>query len=147
MRVVSTSDLAEVLRNTNNDVKLWIYNAFDVMLPQEIIGEVGLKMNPYHKAVYDFERALQGPAFSMMQNGVKVDLLMLQRELKRAREEQKDLGSYVRSLALAVWKDGLNVNSPAQMKDFFYYDPAGYGLKPRFNGTGANRKVTCDRNA
>ena len=91
---VRTEQLEEYLRIASPDAQLWIYNAFDVMLPQEIFDEVQRRMHPRHLNTYEFEKALQGLAFSMMINGVKVDMLLLARELKRASVLLSGLETY-----------------------------------------------------
>lgn len=147
MLQVKATELTEYLRDASPDAKLWIYNAFDVMLPQEIFDEVQGRMNANQQATYEFEKAMQAPAFSMMLNGVKVDMLLLAQELKRAKGAEKDLTNYVRSLAIAAWGDGINVRSPSQMCELFYLDPAGFQCSRHYEGTGAKRHLTTNRKA
>lgn len=144
---INTDDLSTYLRSSTNDAQLWIYNSFDVMLPLEILDEVRSRMTPNQLKTYEFEKALQAPAFSMMLNGVKVDMLLLARELKRAKGVYVDLESYVRSLACAAWGDGINVSSPKQMCDLFYLSPQGFQCTKQYKGTGAKRHLTCERTA
>ncbi|KKN65219.1 hypothetical protein LCGC14_0483950 [marine sediment metagenome] len=144
---VKTSELSDYLRNSTNDAQLWIYNSFDVMLPQEIFDEVEKRMTKNQLNTYAFEKALQSPAISMMLNGVLVDMLLLARELKRAKGAQAELEIYVRSLACAAWGDGINVNSPQQMCDLFYLSPTGFQCSKRYEGTGAKRHLTANRKA
>jgi len=144
---VKTEDLASYLRTCTPDAQLWIYNGFDVLLPPEIFSEVQSRMSENQLHTYAFQKALQGPAFSMMQNGVRVDLLLLARELKRAKASREELSGYVRSLAIAAWGDGINVDSPAQMCDLFYLSPNGFQCSKQFTGTGAKRHLTCERKA
>jgi len=147
MKIVKTSELTDYLRASSPDAKLWIYNAFDVMLPLEIFEEVKSRMTENQKHTYRFEKALQGPAFSMMQNGIKVDMALLAQETKRAKKELEDLESYVRSLAIAVWGDGINVRSPAQMCQLFYLDPNGFQCQKHYEGVGQKRHLTTNRKA
>jgi len=147
MLQVKASELTEYLRDASPDAKLWIYNAFDVMLPQEIFDEVQGRMNANQLSTYEFEKALQAPAFSMMLNGVKVDMLLLAHELKRAKKSEEELTSYVRSLAIATWGDGINVRSPSQMCELFYLDQSGFQCSRHYEGTGAKRHLTTNRKA
>ena len=147
MQIINTTELTSYLRDCTTDAKLWVYNAFDVMLPLEIFDEVSSRMNTNQLATYEFEKALQAPAFSMMQNGVKVDALLLVQETRRAKKELENLESYVRSLAISSWGDGINVRSPAQMAQLFYHDPAGFQCQKHYNGVGSKRHVTTDRKA
>ncbi len=147
MLVLKTNNLTEYLRDASPDAKLWVYNAFDVLLPLEIFGQVESRMNANQLATYEFEKALQGPAFSMMQNGVLVDMGLLLKETARAKAEEDELQIYVRSLAVAAWGDGINVRSPAQMAQLFYHDEAGFQCQPHYNGSGNKRSITTDRKA
>jgi len=144
---VNTDDLSSYLRSSTNDAQLWIYNSFDVMLPLEILDEVKSRMSPNQLKTYEFEKALQAPAFSMMLNGVRVDMLLLARELKRAKDSYNDLENYVRALSCAAWGDGINVNSPKQMCDLFYLSPNGFKCSKHYEGTGAKRHLTANRKA
>jgi DNA polymerase-1 len=144
---INTEVLQEYLKTTTPDAQLWVYNSYDVMMPLEILDEVYSRMSENQKKTYEFEKALQAPAFSMMQNGVKVDMLLLARELKRAKGAYVDLESYVRSLAIAAWGDGINVNSPKQMCDLFYLSPNGFQCTKHYKGIGAKRHLTCERTA
>lgn len=131
----------------NSDELLWVYNAHDVMLPLEILPQVQSRMNARHRAIYGFERACQAVAWSMMVTGVKVDQILLKKETRRCEAEIEDLKGYVRSLVLAVWGDGINVNSPEQMKQLFYHDPSGFRFKPKHTGAGQKRRETTERKA
>jgi DNA polymerase-1 len=147
MRVLETETLAETLAEAPPDVKLWAYNAFDVLLPLEILEIVKGKMSVNQKLFYDFERNLQGPALSMMLTGVKTDPHHLAEALIKQEAKLKDLERYVQQLALAVWDQGLNVKSPPQMHDFFYFNENGFNLRPKMTGSGTSRRITADRNA
>lgn len=147
MRIVTTENLSSHMREAPDDFKLWVYNCFDVMTPHEILEKVGRKMTANQKAVYDFTRSLQGPAISMMLNGVLTDKHYLLKVLAEWKEKYEELSRYVSSLALAVWDEDINVNSHTQMKEFFYYDDSGFKLKPRYTGSGNKRRVTTERTA
>ncbi len=146
MRVVQTQNLAAELLDAPSDVKLWIYNAFDVVTPHEILVVVGPRMSTNQKAFYDFERNLCGPAISMMLNGCPVNPGYHQLVLFEHKAKYKELDRYVQRLANAVWDKDLNVRSPNQMKEFFYGE-TGFSCKPKFTGAGAKRRVTCERKA
>ena len=113
------------MREAPADLKLWVYNCFDVMSPHEILRKVGCKMSPNQKIVYDFTRSLQGPALSMMLNGVLTDQEYLLEVLAEWKKKYEELGRYVTQLSLAVWGEDINVNSHTQMKELFYYGENG----------------------
>jgi DNA polymerase-1 len=147
VRVVETTDLAKHLRDAPDDVKLWIYNSFDVLIPHEVREKVGPKMTANQRAIYDFERNLQGPAISMMLNGVLTDQHYLLRVLREWQNKYEEMEKYVNSLTVAVWDETVNVRSPAQMKEFFYYSEDGFQFKPKYTGAGQKRRVTTERKA
>lgn len=129
------------------EISFWVYNGLDTMMPLEILAEVEPKLTPDKAAYYAFSRAMQGPALSMMLNGVKVSMAEVSNRIAKLEEDVETLQSYTRSLAVAVWDDGLNVNSPDQMKDFFYHSDKGFQIKPKYGGKGNKRHITTDRDA
>jgi DNA polymerase-1 len=147
MRILQTETLADELADAPPDVHLWVYNAFDVMMPLEIHKEVAKKMSPNQLAFYDFERNLQGPALSMMLNGVKTDESYRLAVIAEQEGKAAILTRYVNQLATAWWGRGINVGSHIQVKQFFYFDEDGFQLKPKFTGSGSKRRITTDRKA
>jgi DNA polymerase-1 len=129
------------------EVSHWVYNGLDTMMPLEILAEIRPKLTDNQRAYYDFSRAMQGPAKSMMLTGVKVSMAEVSNRIKLLERDVEILLVYVRSLAVAVWGDGLNVNSPDQMKEFFYYSEDGFQIKPKYEGKGNKRHITTNRNA
>ena len=139
-------------------MRLWIYNGFDVLLPHEIHEAQTnlLAKDPQKNQIYNYERTMQGMAFHMGFRGILTDPMEVARHALRLESLVKRLDRYVQRLAFAVWHKGLNVNSPDQMKRFFYEVPSnvlkdkdndGWGLKPIYSGKGNDRKITCDRKA
>jgi len=148
MKIVKASEIPSMMKEgVTKDVRLWLYNSFDVMAPQEILEAVSSKMTPNQRAYYDFERNMQGPALSMMIGGVLVDeherlVAVLEQEKKL-----KILEEYIHRLSMSVWGRGINVNSPAQMKDLFYTSEEGFGFAPKYKIDKRQRKVTTERKA
>jgi len=147
VRVVSTDNMAEHLRDAPDDVKLWVYNSYDVLIPHEVRAKVDKKMTPGQKVVYDFERNLQGPAMSMMWNGVQTNEQYLLRVTTEYKAKYADLEHYVNQLTIAVWGEVVNTRSHVQMKEFFYFDEDGFNFKPKYTGSGQKRRVTTERKA
>lgn len=156
MRIIETEKIYEEINNLPLDARLWVYNGYDVMIPHEVHEKLQRRFNPQTRSIYDFERAMQGPAFSMMTTGTKTNPVEIDRHLDILESQYKKLHRYVQSLAVASWGKGLNVRSSDQMKRFFYDLPSndpevnpfeGLGLPPIYKGRGRDRKITCERTA
>lgn len=72
-------------------LKDWAYNALDVTGTREVADTLLPRLTPATEHTYRFERALQNPAFAMMNNGVRVNAVLraqmvaeLKRELAKA---------------------------------------------------------------
>lgn len=145
--ILETDLLEKQLPNYPVEVRLWAYNGFDVLIPHDVFREVGSKMNPRRQAAYEFMLAMQGPAASMMITGVKVSEYARRAMIATFMAQQEILEKYVHSLVTVWWGKALNVRSADQMKEFFYYDEAGFKLPPRYTGKGISRRVTTERPA
>lgn len=146
-KIVFTEDLSTLLLNAPVDMQLWVYNAFDVLLPHEILEKVEKKMSSNQKLFYLFEMNLCGPATSMMFNGCPTDIGYIFKALTNLKKDKSELENYVNDIAQAVWGENLNVQSHIQMKDLFYFSDSGFGLRPKFTGKGTARRITTDRKA
>jgi DNA polymerase I-like protein with 3'-5' exonuclease and polymerase domains len=156
MKIVKTENVFAELNNLPPEAKMWVYNGYDVLMPQDIHSKSQRRFNPRTQSIYDLERAMLGPAFSMMTTGTKTDPIEIDRHLDIFGKQHEEMDKYVQQLAFAIWGDGLNIRSSDQMKRFFYdlptndpelNPPEGFGLPPIYKGRGKNRKITCDRDA
>lgn len=146
---IHTKNVAAALKEHGTaDVALWVYNGFDVMIPLDLVKAIEPKMGRDQEAFNRFEHALRGPALSMMLEGVKVNMSEVSAQMDHFEEQERVLEAYVQSLTIAIWprEHGLNVESPDQMKDFFYTEE-GFNLTPQYIGQGNSRRVTCNREA
>lgn len=127
----------------DNETVQSVYNGFDVTLTREIYDNLkGQLKEGTTKRVYDFERAMMGPALIMMRRGLKVDLgrrdamldkyrprveaLAGMRKVRRrgggSTFEFTENASQLQELVLAFRKDRLNPFSTTELKKFFYED-------------------------
>jgi DNA polymerase I len=149
MRIVQTGSsesLESQLSELPPEAHLWVYCGWDSCTPQSILPEILDKLQD-REPVYLFERALHGPALSMMLTGVPVDPFRLSQLRNELEAQEKDLASYVQALFLAFWGKPVNVRSPSQMADFFYKDPGGLNLHPRTRRRKSGSSATADRKA
>lgn len=147
---------------------LQAYNGLDCCLTFEIWESEfsdmeSVKHSEQAKLVYGFERAMQGPSFTMSRRGVLVDKTW--RGIVRSGLE-RELGvcdSRFQRLAEGVWDKpyedrnkvgkksegtlttfSLNYNSPDQLKQFFY---EALQIAPRYTLDKGDMKVTTNREA
>lgn len=139
-----------MLIDTNNppalDAKqnLWVYNALDCCVTQDVLAETKSQLDPFSSLVYSFERAQWAPALEMMLRGIRVD--------NRVREELRQDLSAKRTRILhildlfshAVWDRPLNHNSPKQLQEFFY---GCMKLPEQHKFDKGVRRVSTDREA
>lgn len=139
-----------MLIDTNNppalDAKqnLWVYNALDCCVTQDVLAETKSQLDPFSSLVYSFERAQWAPALEMMLRGIRID--------NRVREELRQDLSAKRTRILhildlfshAVWDRPLNHNSPKQLQEFFY---GCMKLPEQHKFDKGVRRVSTDREA
>ena len=68
-------------------LKSWAYNALDTTGTREIVDTLLPRLTPAIQHTYDFERALQNPAFSMMMKGVRIDVVKRAKLVKEIKIE------------------------------------------------------------
>lgn len=65
----------------------WAYNCLDVTGTHEVATELLSKLSPLQARTYAFERQLQGPAFSMMMRGVRINHPLREEMVKELKKE------------------------------------------------------------
>lgn len=108
-----------------------IYNALDAAITLEVFEELqSLFTEP--PLIYNFARALQGPALEMMLRGFKLDEYSRQKGISTLKTEITHLYDVLNEFASAVWDRPrlpvntgrwtccLNPASPKQLQEFFY---------------------------
>ncbi len=122
---------------------LQTYCGLDCCVTLEVREELGLQW-PNPPAIYQFERALQGPYLEMMQRGFLVDEIARRQAAELLRGRIGILQSNLNSMATAVWDRGLNPASPLQLRAFFYQS---MGLPEVWIRQKGERKLSTNREA
>lgn len=140
MKAIHTHDLTptSILSKTEKD---FIYNGLDCCVTLEVLEAIEPQLDNLTRAVYEFEKALQGPILEMNMHGVLVDLEERDRLIAHYNAQITRLEAQLRRLV----SDGLgtslnNWRSPDQIKALLY---AYMGL-PAVKTRG---KVTANRDA
>ncbi len=122
MKIFNTGTLTQesIARLAHSQSSLWVYNGLDAAITREVYDSLRNKISPQAKLSYDFVRAMQGPALTMMRRGIKVHVAARERLHIKMLNEMLDLQSKLDLLANAVWDRGLNPMSPKQLQEFFY---------------------------
>lgn len=125
---------------------LQIYCGLDTMVTREVHVELGRLFNQ-SPAIYDFERALQGPYLDMMCRGFRVDETARRQAASGLHNRIGHLQLLLSQMSDAVWGRALNPRSPAQLKDFFYHSPGGLRLPEQWISQKGQRRVSTNREA
>lgn len=117
MTIIQTGGLAP--NSLSGFASQQVYNGLDCCVTVEVWEEV---MAQYGQppAIYNFERALQGPYLEIMQRGFLVDDLSRRKASEELRTRMEHLLSLLNEFSLAVWDKPLNPRSPKQLQEFFY---------------------------
>lgn len=125
-----------------------VYNGLDCCLTFEIFevleNQLRQKNEPYVENIYSFERGMQAPALELMERGWKIDPVERENGQKLLRNRLDRLRVCLDRMAFAIWDKGLNANSPAQLKKFFY---ERMGLPEQYNNNRGQRNVSTNREA
>jgi len=114
-----------------NDEQFAIYNAKDSLMCMEAMPKITAELvKQENMETYDYQRRLIEPLVFMQSYGVLVDIDAVQRESAQMALEIEDLTAQFTELAGRE----INLNSPKQLLDYFYYEK---GHKPYVKrGTG-----------
>lgn len=96
-----------------------VYCGLDTCVTLEVFQELQ-RTWPKAPAIYDFERALQGPYLEIMQRGWAVDGLARGAAATELRARISVLSARLDTFARAIWDKPLNPRSPLQLRAFFY---------------------------
>lgn len=120
----------------------WWYNSLDCCVTGEIYDVLSRKNTG--GSVYDFERALQGPALDMMHRGFRIDPHWRSFQIEEFSKLEGMLEEKLQRIAHGVWGKGLNPRSPMQLQEFLY---GTMGLPPVWISKKGERKISTDREA
>lgn len=117
MPLIDTSTLTPLGLSLNENLQT--YCGLDCCVTLEVWEELQRTFNQ-PPAIYNFERALQGPYLEIMQRGFAVDSQGRASAAAELRARIQHLQGVLNELAMAVWDKPLNPRSPKQIQDFFY---------------------------
>lgn len=123
-----------------------IYNGLDCCVTLEVFEvlseQLARRGNSPVSGIYRFERAMQGPALSMMLRGFRVDPYERNLAIERLRKLEARYDFMLQRMAHAVWGKSLNPASPAQLKEFFF---SSMGLPEQYASFKGVKRVSTDR--
>ena len=123
---------------------LQIYNGLDCALTSEVLDNLKPQLDEETCRVYRFEKALQEPVLFMQKIGLRIDREEQKEALARLQVKIDTYSDWLNRLALVVWGDYLNANSPQQLKDFFY---GSMDLPTIYAWKNNKKRATTDKNA
>lgn len=112
-----------------------IYNCLDCCLTWDVWDHMRpeLEEDADCRRVYTFERAMQGPAFTMMMRGMTIDPELIVEELESLRAKEKRCCDMLNTLAQVWGMEECNPLSPKQVQELLYRQ---CGEKPYHNNDG-----------
>ena len=121
--IIQTADLRQAeMYKFGFEFRHWIYNGLDCAVTLEVHEKLQeyIERDPDIQRIYAFSRALQGPAFAMMQRGFRVDEAERAKQLYELRSTHRSVNSWLQRLANVVESGWLNYNSHIQLKALLY---------------------------
>lgn len=109
----------ETLNNLGDYHKGQAYNALDCCVTLEIFKALKSKSDRY-PLVYNFERAMQGPAFAMATRGICVNEEIAKAESARLKDEEAACAGILNRLAAVFDVATVNAHSPKQVAALLY---------------------------
>ena len=154
MRILSEADAIAI---GNPVLRYWAYNSYDCLTLPQILERLRPELHANATRVYNFERAMQGPALTMMLRGVRVNRLAHSRALTTL--DKSSLGAQGALDNVAAKHDiplkklpkdkrrkvRVNTASPKQVSAFLY-DHLGLPAQWKMNAVG-KRVRTSDKDA
>lgn len=111
-RILSLEDCQKIAEAGPSQTKDDCYNALDVTGTREIADVLLPRLTDLTRPTYNFERALQNPAFAMMARGVRVDTVLRDKMVKALEKELKIAEAGIAKMpeVLSVW-DGTELET------------------------------------
>jgi hypothetical protein len=117
MTLVRTEELAPGQQTAAENLQT--YCGLDCCVTLEVHEEISRQFN-IPPAIYQFEKALQGPYLEIMQRGFLVDQVARHQASTAIRTRLESLNNTLNQMAFAVWDRPLNPRSQPQLQEFFY---------------------------
>jgi len=123
-----------------------LYNGADCCITFEVFEKLQGKLNEAEPA-YRNARALQGPAWTLMQRGIRIDTFARDEVLAELRADHHLMMMRFISLCDKGWgKPAINYRSPTQLKHLFY-EVIGLPAVKTFNKTTKEYDLSSGREA
>lgn len=123
---------------------LWFYCGIDAAVTRELYDEFAPTVARDCQRTYDFERAMLGPAFSMMRRGLKVDqvaVALVRKILKKKNTMMLELWQFIASDIAGVIVNPFS--GPATQKLFY----ETLGISRVYSREGGRMRPTLNRSA
>ena len=123
MKIIHTDKITNhEMWNWPDEDKQWVYCALDSMLTREIHDTLKpmLAEDANCSLIYNFERALQGPALEMMLRGIKIDGFERHNMIKSLTQENIDIQEHLNACSSVFGVPEINPRSSKQLLKFFY---------------------------
>lgn len=140
MKIIRTSEASP---NSIPDAweKEQIYNGLDCCVTLEVLEELLPQLDPHTQPVYEFSRALQGPALEMRLRGVLIDQARKSEVIEEYHEKIEQLSAQLERIIYdGIGLAAFNWRSPKDLQ-YLFYDRLEI---PPIRRQG---RVTCDRDA
>lgn len=140
------------------DEQNWVYNGMDCMLTYEIFEHLEPQLNENTRRIYDFERAMLGPALQIMRRGMCIDhdkrVKLIETEsfngekaMPGIRDRMDSMEALLNRYAQEIWGKDINIRSPVQLLKFFYTDPKGLNIPPIYIYDKGEKKMSTKAEA
>lgn len=121
------------------------YNGLDASITLEVFKELQqYRTDPARELMYNFTRAMQGPALELMLRGIKVDPHHKASAISRMEKQIVFVQEVLDEFADALWSKPLNPNSYKQLRALFYET---MNLPVQYKYDKGEKKPSTDREA
>ena len=98
----------------------WLYCGLDNCVTKEVEDKLKEQTSAQIEESYKRTYRMQLPALAMSLRGMRIDMQEQARCSLEFSAEADRMEAYINSMAVAIWKQGLNPRSPHQLKKLFY---------------------------
>ena len=124
VKLFDTQHLDERLMKTLSDNEAaWVYNGLDCCVTAEIrnVLHEQLEESPDNvRETYEVALAKHAPIMQMSLQGIRIDEAARLETIQRLSNQFNEINAKFQHILEEVWGFNLNINSPAQLKTFFY---------------------------
>lgn len=121
------------------------YNGLDSTITLEVFNVLQqYRGDPARELMYNFTRAMQGPALEMMLRGIRIDPHHKANAISRLSKQAELVQEILDEFAEALWDKPLNPNSYKQLRALFYET---MHLPVQYKYDKGEKKISTDREA